>query len=76
MDDRIEDILKSLLCNIETLDATLMRISRSDVFTADNRCFGLIEQIRDGCISTLQVANAIEHRLQSSAFVIPPHLSV
>ena len=74
MDNRIEEIIKSLLCNIETLDSTLMRISRSDVFTPDTQCFGLLEQIRDSCISTLQVTRAIEHKLQSAAFIIPPHI--
>ena len=55
-------------------DSTLMRISRSDVFTPDTQCFGLLEQIRDSCISTLQVTRAIEHKLQSAAFIIPPHI--
>ena len=71
MDHRIEDIFESLLVNIETLDNTLMSVSRSEILAGDEKCLGLIENIREACISTLQSVQSIERKLQGNAFVIP-----
>jgi hypothetical protein len=74
MDQRIEDIFTSLLGNIETLDHTLMTMDRSELLFGDEKCLGLMEHIREACISTLQNVQSIERKVQGNAFVIPVHL--
>lgn len=71
MDKRIDDILISLLGNIGTLDDTLMRMYRSEIIYPTDESFGLIERVRDACISTLQAAQSIERKLQGATFIIP-----
>lgn len=71
MDKRMDDILDSLLRNIETLDDTLMRMHRSELLYPTESSFGLIEHIREACISTLQVAQSMERKLQGATFIIP-----
>lgn len=75
MDKRLDDILDSLLRNIETLDATLMRLHRSELLYATEGSFGRLEQVRDACISALQAAQSIERKLQGAAFVLPAQVA-
>ena len=75
MDDRLQDILRSLLVNIEVLDNELMRFMRCELFVADGTCPGLIENIRDTCISTLQNIQSLERKLQGNAFIIPANVA-
>lgn len=71
MDKRIDDIVYSLLANITTLDDTLMRMHRSEILYPSEQSFGLLERVRDACISTLQVAQSVERKLQSATFIVP-----
>jgi hypothetical protein len=75
MDNRIEDIFVSLLANIETLDNTLVSLSRSELFVADEKWLGIIEKIRETCISILYSILSVERRLQGNAFIIPKDIA-
>lgn len=75
MDKRIDDILYSLLSNIGTLDDALMRMHRSEIIYPSEESFGLLERVRDACISTLQATQSIERKLQGATFIIPAHIA-
>ena len=76
MDHRIEDIFVSLLANIETLDNALISASRSELFVADEKCLGLVEHIREACMSTLHSVLAVERKLQGKSFAMPDEINV
>lgn len=75
MDNRIEDIFRSLLANIETLDSTLHSMCRSELIVNNDECQCLIDDIREACISTLHGVLSVERKLQGNAFVIPEDVS-
>lgn len=71
MDKRLREVLELLVQNIHVLDDELMRLTRTEQFTATEQCMPLIEKIRDGCIGTLQNVQTLERKFQRSAFIIP-----
>lgn len=74
MDARIQAILEPMLVNLRVLDGELLRLMRSDLFTADDACFQLIEQVNEACFANLQTVESLRRRLAGNAFVIPPDM--
>lgn len=72
MDARIKDILKSLLGTSRVLDEELLRLVRSEVFTANAECLQWMAEIEQSCLSTLDVIEMLRQKLAGNAFVIPP----
>ncbi|MFW0777299.1 MAG: hypothetical protein ACN2B6_06235 [Rickettsiales bacterium] len=71
MDHRIEDILVSLIANVETLDDTLLSLCRSDLLSEGEKCQALVDNTREACISTLHTIMSVERKIQGQAFIMP-----
>lgn len=70
MDHKLENILASLIKNIKTLDDILLTMSRSELIIDSYKCFGLINEIREVCMSTLHNILSIELRIQGNKFSV------
>jgi hypothetical protein len=63
MDFQLQEILESLMRNIDVLNIELERFLRSDQFAPSRQSFQLIESIRGSCTTTLQHLQAIERAM-------------
>lgn len=64
VDRRLEQVIESLLRNIEVLNDEVTRLGRSEQFTPSPRSFQLIERIRGSCMCSLQNLRSIERALR------------
>ena len=64
MDQRLQQILESMLHNIETLNEEVSRLNRSEQFTPASPCFHLIDRVRSACLHSLQNMRTIEDLLR------------
>ncbi len=67
MDQRLQEVLESLLRNLEVLNEEVMRLGRTEQFKPTPLCFQLIERIRGSCTCSLQNVRTIERRMQARA---------
>ena len=60
---KLQEILGTLLLNIETLNDEIQRLARSEQFTSDASCVDLMEEMRGACMCSLRSIRSIERVL-------------